>query len=189
MCRAVAVESIAQARTLFDEVVKWLKGQGLLYNNMSLNLLLGNQEQFHKHVNNHIKGTIDKHTLGVTMLRSYGVAGVNLHTQISGVAILRSLPITLFQAVAAHELGHVWLAVHDVISLSDWATEGFCELLAFCWLMHIGTNESRYYATSIEQCTDSIYGEGFRKIRSLAQATGFNNLIKMLHTKKALPPV
>jgi hypothetical protein len=186
-CRAVAVESVTQARPLFDQVVKWLKDQGLLFNNMSLNLLLGNQEQFHKHVNNHIKGVIDKHTLGVTLLRSTGIVGSNLRTEITGVAILRSLPATLFQAVAAHELGHVWLAVHEVQGLADWSTEGFCELLAYCWLMHQGAKESRYFAICMEHSKDPVYGEGFRKVRSLAQTRGFSNLIQILHTKRRLP--
>lgn len=186
-CRAVAVESIAQARALFDQVVQWIKGQGLFYNNISLNLLLGDQEQFHKHINKHVEGAIDKHSLGVTLFRSFGVVRVNLRTEISGVAILRSLPLTLFQAVAAHELGHVWLTVHGVIDLSDRAAEGFCELLAHRWLAHMGTHESRYHSMNIEQSKDTIYGDGFRTIRRLSQLVGFDNLVETLQTTKKLP--
>jgi hypothetical protein len=186
-CRAVAVESIVQARALFDQVIKWIKGQGLLYNDTKLNLLLGNQDQFHEHVNKHLKGTIDKHTLGVTLIRSFGVGGLNVRTEIRGVAILRSLPTALFQAVAAHELGHVWLTVHGMIDLSDCAAEGFCELLAYRWLGHMGTHESRYYATGIEKSKHTIYGDGFREIRRLAQIVGFDDLIRTLLATKHLP--
>lgn len=186
-CRAVAVDSIAQAQALFDQVIHWIKGQGLQFNRLSLNLLLGDQEQFHKHINKHLAGAVDKHTLGVTLFKSLGVAGVNLRTEINGVAILRGLPLTLFQAVAAHELGHVWLGVHDVTSLSDQAAEGFCELLAHRWLEHMGTNESRYHATNIGQCKDIPYGDGFRRILRLSQLVGFDNLVKTVKATKKLP--
>jgi hypothetical protein len=113
--------------------------------------------------------------------------GLVTKTEIVGISILSGLPKTLFRGVVAHELGHVWLKMNDVEGLENQAEEGFCELLSFRLYMQIDTLESRYYAIGMEQNPDPLYGAGFRKIRNIALAGGFEPLLVSLRVNKRLP--
>ena len=72
--------------------------------------------------------------------------------RVNGIAVLQGLPAVLFQGVTAHELGHVWLIVHGIQDLPNWAEEGFCELLSY-----------RYYT---EMATDKVDGWDTSKYQS-----------------------
>lgn len=185
VCRARAIESIAQARPLFARLVQWVNGQGLLYNNLNLHIELRNRQQLAQL----LRQPNDTRSLGAALHTTYTENGRVVRTEVNGVAILRGLPATLFEGVTVHELGHAWLVVHGVLDLPNWAEEGFCELLSYRLYKEMGTAESRYYAEGIEQQTDPVYGEGFQRIRSLAQAVGFQHLIKTLQVAKQLPAV
>ena len=60
------------------------------------------------------------------------------------VRVLRALPRSEMIAVYVHELGHAWLREHvpPTRRITQQAEEGFCELLAYRYLEHIGeTNQ------------------------------------------------
>ena len=183
VCRASAIDYIAQARPIFARLVQWVNGQGLMYNNLNLRIELRNRKQLAQL----LREPGDTQSLGATLHTTYTENGRVVRTEVNGVAILRGLPSTLFQGVTVHELGHAWLAVHGVTDLPRWAAEGFCELLSFRFYTQMNTPESRYHATCIEQQTDPVYGEGFRRLRALAEAVGFPRLIETLRTAKRLP--
>ena len=107
--------------------------------------------------------------------------------KVNGIAVLQGLPAVLFQGVTAHELGHVWLIVHGIQGLPSWAEEGFCEYLSHRYYGDLNTPEGRYHAVSIENNTDPVYGEGFRRVRALTDAPGFPRFLEILRTTKKLP--
>ena len=55
-----------------------------------------------------------------------------------------------------HELGHVWLAQHEIFNLPDWANEGFCVFLEYKLFKEMNSPLAQYYTTSIEQSNDPI---------------------------------
>jgi hypothetical protein len=110
-----------------------------------------------------------------------------MHAKVNGIAVLQGLPAVLFQGVTAHELGHVWLIVHGIQGLPNWAEEGFCEYLSHRYYCTLNTPEGRYYALCIEDNADPVYGEGFRRVRVLADALGFARFLEILRTTKKLP--
>jgi hypothetical protein len=81
----------------------------------------------------------------------------------------------------------VWLIVHDIKSLPLWAEEGFCDLLAHRYYTHLNTDESRYHAKGIETNPNPIYGDGFRRVRAIADAMGFQRFVEALQRTKRLP--
>lgn len=183
LCQASAVESLDRARFLFQRVVDWVYKEGLTYNQAKLRLDLveavaGGQCE---------ERPTDPHTLGTTSGRVYAVLGIKVTTAVDDVAIVRGLPATLFQAVTAHELGHVWLIDHGITGLPRWGEEGLCEVLAHRLLEQTGTPESHYHALNIEQNNDAVYGEGFRRARSLVDARGFHRFIESLQSTKRWP--
>ena len=183
VCRANAIEYIAQARPIFARLVQWVNGQGLMYNNLNLRIELCSRRQLAQL----LRKPSDTRSLGATLYTTYTQDGRVVRTEVNGVAILRGLPVTLFQGVTVHELGHAWLIVHGVTDLPRWAEEGFCELLAHRLYDQMNTPESRYHAMCIERQNDAVYGEGFRRVRALMEAVGFRRLIETLRTAKQLP--
>jgi hypothetical protein len=184
VCQDNAIETAEEARPLFRQLIRWVSGQGLRYNNLRLNLELCESAKLARH----LQESGPTRSLGATMGSvTRNQDGQVVLSSITGVAVLQGLPSTLFQGVTIHELGHVWLMVQGVLSLPLWAEEGFCELLAHRYYTEIDTLESRYHATSIELRTNPIYGEGFRRIRILADTTGFQRFITVLQTRKTLP--
>jgi hypothetical protein len=183
LCRATAIETIEDARPWYDEVKRWIGSQGLVYNNLPLSLELCSRDRLATLLQDrHLT-----HAYGATLSASYSLNGQKMYAEVRGVAVLRGLPAALFQGVTAHELGHVWLIVHDINHLPDWALEGFCELLAYRWHNSANTDEHRYHALAIERRADPVYGAGFRHLRAIADRVGFPQLLQTLQTSKQLP--
>jgi LIM domain-containing protein/protein DA1 len=185
-CRASAIETIDQAQPIFSRLIRWVNAQGLMYNNLHLSLELVDRSRLAELFKGR-GGTAGTDSLGVTMSTTQTLNGRLISTDVKGVAVLEGLPSTLFQGVTIHELGHVWLIVHTIKGLSSWAEEGFCELLNYRYYTQLNTDESRYHAGGIESNPNPVYGDGFRRVRAIADALGFQRFVEMLRTTKRLP--
>ena len=183
VCRSRAIETSEQARAVFGGVKRWVGQQGLSFNNFPITLQLRNRDYLAKHG----PANDQHHMLGITMSTTSFLNGRETHTDVDGVAVLAGLPTPLFEGVVTHELGHVWLVVHSIKGLPPWAEEGFCELLTYRYYTGLNTPESRYYSESMEKSRDPIYGEGFRRVKSIAERVGFSNLLDTLQTSGRLP--
>ena len=183
ICRSTAIETIDEAQPLFRQCVQWVSRQGLKYNNQKLSLELVDRAKLARYLSTHI----EPHALGATMSSTYVQDGHVVQTEIGGVAVLQGLPASLFQGVTIHELGHVWLLVQGISNLSNWAEEGFCELLAQRFHTEMNTPEHAYYAGNIERNPDPVYGGGYRRVRAIADKLGFERFIERLSTTKQLP--
>jgi hypothetical protein len=182
VCRVAAIETSQDARPLFSQVIHWISNQGLKYNNFHLNLDLCGRE----HLQRLLQHVSHGDSLGVTTSATYVQNGQTVRTEVNGIAVLRGMPTTLFRGVVAHELGHVWLIIHGV-HLPTWSEEGFCELLSYRYYQELQTPESLYHATAIENNSDPVYGDGFRRVRLLADSQGFLHFLESLRTLKRLP--
>jgi len=183
VCRASAIEVIAEAKPLFLHVKQWVGSQGLVYNNLPLSLELCDRARLAAL----LQGRNQVHSRGATVSSTYTQNGRVVRTEVSGVAVLRGLPSTLFQGVTVHELGHVWFIVHGIQHLPSWAEEGLCELLSYHFYTQTNTPESRHHALAIAQNSDPVYGAGFRRVRARVDALGFARFLEALRTTKSLP--
>lgn len=183
VCQSSAVQATTDARPLFSRVVHWVTNQGLFYNSLPLSLELCDQSRLAELLNEHGQ----THPRGATTSSTYTQDGRVTRAKVDGIAVLQGLPAVLFQGVTAHELGHVWLIVHGIQSLPNWGEEGFCEYLSHRYYCDLNTPEGRYHAVCIENNTDPVYGEGFRRVRVLADASGFPRFLEILRTTKRLP--
>jgi hypothetical protein len=179
-CAAAAVTDNAAASILIPPVVAWLRAEGVTLKR-SVRLLvrvaeLGEMRAEPLGVGSDLLGQARVHRQGSTPTRV-------------SLLLLRGLPSPYFEAVAAHELGHAWLACRGVADLPKRAEEGFCEVLSHRWLTWRATEESRYYADRIARNTDPVYGDGFRDVRGRAEAMGFGALIRYIVAHGELPPV
>lgn len=79
------------------------------------------------------------------------------------IYIFDYLPKVKFAGVLAHEMLHVWQ--HEKgISMPPMLTEGFCNLGSYLVYAAINTELSLHLMKSLEEDTDPIYGNGFRKV-------------------------
>jgi hypothetical protein len=185
-CRASAIETTDQARPLFSRLIQWVNSQGLLYRNLHLSLELVDRQKLGRLITGR-PGTAGIHSQGVTLSTTHSLNGKVTKTEVNGIAVLQGMPTSTFQGVTVHELGHVWLVVHDVKDLPLWAEEGFCELLAHRYFTQLNTAESRYHAQGIEKNSDSVYGAGFRRVRAISDHTGFERFVDTLQKTKTFP--
>jgi LIM domain/Protein DA1 len=185
-CRASAIESIDQARPIFSRLIHWVNNQGLKYNNLHLSLELVDRYKLAKLITGRT-GTAGTHSQGVTLSTTQTMNGKVFRTEVNNIAILEGMPTISFQGVTIHELGHVWLIVQDIKNLQPWTEEGFCELLTHHYYTQLNTEESRYHAKSIETNPDPVYGEGFRRVRTIADAMSFQRFVESLQMTKRLP--
>jgi Protein DA1 len=125
--------------------------------------------------------------LGATLVTTYQWSQAEVQRIVNGVAILRGLPSIIFEGTLAHELGHVWLIAQAVQGWPPSDEEGFCQLLAYRYYSQVSTDDSRYQARQIERNADAIYGEGFRRVRAMADAVGFHHLLRIIVSTKRLP--
>jgi hypothetical protein len=185
ICRSTAIETTNEAQPLFKQCIQWVGRQGLKYNNQPLSLELVDHTRLAHFLSTHV----EPHALGATMSSTYVQDGCAVRTEINGIAVFHGLPAILFQGVTLHELGHVWLIVQGISNLPMWAEEGFCELLSYQFYIEMNTPESLYHARGIERNPNSVYGEGYRRVRAIADKRGFDHLIKHLRTCKQMPSV
>jgi hypothetical protein len=80
------------------------------------------------------------------------------------ILILRGQPPDFFRGVGAHELAHDWMQENLPHIDDPQIREGFAEFVA--WL-YAKTEKLDRVPWRMEQNTDPVYGDGFRKVRDL----------------------
>jgi len=188
ICRASAIETVDQARPIFSRLIQWVNNQGLVYHNLHLSLELVDRQKLGRLITGRA-GIAGIHSRGVTLSTTHTLNGKMVRTEVNGIAVLEGMPALSFQGVTIHELGHVWLIVHDIKDLPLWAEEGFCELLTHRYYTQLNTEESRYHAQGIETNLNSIYGVGFRRVQAIADAMGFQRFVETMRRTKQLPSI
>jgi hypothetical protein len=97
----------------------------------------------------------------------------------SHIYILHNLPETMFRAVLAHELLHVYLFEQDLDLRSD-IREGFCNLGSEMVYKDVQTEFSRFQLVNMMKSTDPDYGVGYRKMSTLLENKGWLLLLRDL---------
>ncbi len=85
---------------------------------------------------------------------------------------LYGMPRSYLAAILAHELMHVWLGLNAPTYQNQAMVEGSCNYAEFLYLGLGVSPDTRFLKQALVDDPDPIYGEGFRKIRALAEARG-----------------
>jgi hypothetical protein len=86
------------------------------------------------------------------------------------VILLSGIPDWLLEAVAGHELAHVWQQLQGLDSLPHDQAEGTAEYAAYLLLKDGGTQEGRVKIEAMEKSRDGVYGSGFRRALRAAES-------------------
>ena len=82
------------------------------------------------------------------------------------------MPRVRFMVAAAHELMHIWQYLNAPADNSPALREGSCNLAAYLVLSRHRSKEAEYIEQGMLASPDPIYGEGFRRAKSLAEEKG-----------------
>lgn len=178
-CKTSEIRDLSQARPLFAELIKWVNGRGLKFNNLPLRVEFRTREE----INRQMQG--GGNTLGFCLRTRMPRGGERDEVRVEGVALLKGLPGPVCRTTIVHELGHAWVSVHQLRELPAWFEEGFCQYLAHLHCTDKNTKELRFQAEMIEKRTDPIYGDGFRRFQAAAGKMGFSTIVD--HMRNHVP--
>lgn len=103
------------------------------------------------------------------------------------IYILKGLPEVSFLATAAHELMHVWHHLNGIPGTQAAYLEGSCNYAAYLVLALIKSPESLFEIHKLMKNPDKVYGDGFRKVKNLADKKGRPFWLSHLRKNKKLP--
>ncbi|MEZ0114637.1 hypothetical protein ABH920_008672 [Catenulispora sp. EB89] len=94
-----------------------------------------------------------------------------------------------FGATVAHECMHAWLAQRSFPPAPDAVLEGICQLVAYGYLVrHSPDPRACLAAQAMRRDPDPVYGDGFRRVRGLAQRLSAAAVIEHVRRTGQLPP-
>ena len=189
-CSRSSVSDLAAARAIFDEVRKTLRSALNIGTGHPIEFSLTDPATLHRLsnaksgsmveqglflYNAEVEKVITRNFLGKKIRES-----VRRKNEKFQVFVLDFLPQDRMEYVMAHELAHDWMAVRYPGIREEWIREGFAEYIAWRYNQH---KQRKALNRRIETNTDPVYGEGFRRIREIAEKRGFQGLMNFLESK------
>ena len=104
---------------------------------------------------------------------------VHVVSKESHIYILSHLPLTMFRAVLAHELLHVYLFERNLDLRSD-IREGFCNLGSEMVYQDTPSEYAEFRLLNMTKSQDLDYGYGYRKMSGLLDQRGWRYLLETL---------
>lgn len=184
-CAPSSVGAGAEAARRFDHVRRELADLGLVIPQEPLPLSIVSKPQLARILprSSHPR---DRDVQGLT-LSEHLIQGGRVVRRTAEVFILSHLPATLFEGVAAHELGHAWIFTTGCPSHAHALAEGFCNYLQYLRYRREGTEEAEFYIARMMEDQDPAYGQGFRIVRKIAERKGFPALLEHMRKKTDFP--
>ena len=99
----------------------------------------------------------------------------------SHIYVLTHLPLTVFKAILAHELLHVYLFEHDLDLPSD-VREGFCNLGSELVYEYENTPLADFHLQNMKKNRHPDYGAGYRKMSEQLNQKGWVQLLDDLNS-------
>ncbi len=99
------------------------------------------------------------------------------------IYIIDYMTKTAFAGVLAHELLHVWQNEKGINAPRN-ICEGFCNLGSYIVFYAINNQDSNKFIEQMEMNPDSIYGEGYRKVKKFLDKNGWPATIAKIKNYK-----
>lgn len=184
-CSPSAVRADENADRRFVKVRRDLSELGLVIPQDPLRLSVVSQQQL-KRIVPRSAHPRDRDVQGLT-LSEHLIQGGRVVKRTAEVFILSHLPATLFEGVAAHELGHAWIFTTGCPSHVHALAEGFCNYLQYLQYKRASGDEAEFYINRMMEDQDPAYGQGFRIVRKIAENRGFPALLEHMRRKTDFP--
>jgi hypothetical protein len=97
------------------------------------------------------------------------------------IFVLNGLPVINIESIIAHELMHAWLAQNTKDNQSKSITEGSCNFISYLYLKKQNSDvRALQLIDGIEKDPSSVYGAGFRSIKSRFEGKDLSLLLNYL---------
>jgi hypothetical protein len=102
--------------------------------------------------------------------------------------LLYGMPRMEIINTVAHELAHVWQFNRGRFQNGREWSEGSCNYAAYLVLGKYPGRQSSFFRTSLMRDVDPVYGDGFRRVKTLAEAEGAKAWLRYLAKASDFPP-
>ncbi|HBN07870.1 MAG TPA: hypothetical protein DD435_04190 [Cyanobacteria bacterium UBA8530] len=107
---------------------------------------------------------------------------------INSIYMLYGLPREAYMGAVVHELMHGWIFFNTELRHSPALEEGACNYLSFLYYHYKGEKAAAYFEYRLEKNENSVYGEGFRRVKAIAARNGSNAVLELLKKNEDFPP-
>lgn len=168
LCYSKSIDSSDKAINELKTITDLLKEKGIKYNYPDIKIFLVSQSFLKKRL---------KHR-GLGKLRGLCETKSSDNNSLGHkIFVLNGLPLVEFNGVLAHELLHTWL-FENKITLPDDMCEGFCNLGTALVYKRSKTRLGEILFKNLENDSDPIYGDGFRKMKIILEKKGWKRLLE-----------
>lgn len=181
ICRKSAVKTTKEAEALLREAAGRLGKIGLDVDTKAISLHLVGLDDIRG-----LAGSSSQELRGYTDYNASTFLGITTRKEID-VYVLYGMPRESALGTMAHELMHVWQAERGRIQNDPAFSEGSCNYAAFLVLKEYETPQARFVLNSLRKSEDTIYGDGFRRVREFAEKEGVQSWIRQLANEDVLP--
>jgi len=183
ICRRTAVDDPGAAAALLEEVRGRLERLGLSTRGEEIPVSLVDLREMHR-----ISGS-RSHTLrGYTEHQETRITPGEVESYRSRIYLLEGMPRMEAMATLAHELTHIWAFLKGRKEGGGAFVEGSCNYASSLVVMEYPGKESEFVVNTLSENADPVYGEGFRRVRRLAEERGRGAWLDRLRGKEAFPP-
>ncbi len=176
LCFKSAVDDMKKARPLLKKISDLLKLEGIEVNIDEVDFNLAGQEELDKISSDHY--TLNK-PRGFTNYQSTTLDG-RIISEDYDIYLLYGMEKNHFIATAAHELMHVWLYKNGPEDSKGALVEGSCNYAAWLVLQYFSEPETEHVKYLMMENPDKIYGDGFRKVKKMAEERGKNYWLRYI---------
>jgi hypothetical protein len=180
-CDRDAVRDADEAAELLEQVRHHLAEVGITIRHQQIGFDLITPQRMAELSNTH-----DSDHFGLTQYQESLWLGL-LSEQKFSVSVLEGMPRMHFILTAAHELMHVWLYLNAPEKGDQALVEGSCNYAGLLVLQKYDDEMVEYVIRQLEEEPDSIYGEGFRRVRRLVDNRGVKFWLEHLQFDPEFP--
>ncbi len=173
-CLQNAVSDKEHGRRILEEVAGHLKRFGIEISFKGITLYMVDKPTLVRIA----KSPNGNHT-GFVKYEGEGFLGITTKQKFD-IYILEGMPLMDFIQSAAHELMHVWQYSNKILDNDAAWCEGSCNYAAFLVLGLFNDDHAGYLRDNMEKSPDPIYGEGFRRVKRLAEQKGNQGWLRLL---------
>ncbi len=182
ICKPESMTDVDDILEIVYEVAQHMKsfGMNVDYNGVRIHLIGRDKMQtLSGHHSNGLRGFTDYR-------EDWRVFGKSQNRKMD-VYLLYGMPRMEIINTVAHELGHVWQFNHGRFKNEREWSEGSCNYAAYLVLGRYPGRESSFFRTSLARDVDPVYGDGFRRVKTLAEAEGNKAWLRYLSKTPDFP--
>jgi hypothetical protein len=180
-CAGQAITDEDLGRKLLAEARSRLARAGIVITQDKIKFELASSERLSR-----LAGRDSEDHFGITRYEHTRFLGLPENREYT-IYILSGLPKLHFISAAAHELMHVWMFLNTHQKTVEQLLEGSCNYAAALVLRQYDDEMAGYVLKQMDDETDVIYGEGFRRVKKMADNRGVEYWLQHLRLDPEFP--